>query len=384
MLKVARRGKVPPFIVMDVMQSAINAEAQGKNILHLEVGQPSTKAPKKVIEAAKLALETDNLGYTLAYGIVKLREKIVEHYKNWYGISIPIERIAITKGSSAAFILSFLAAFDHGDRVAMVSPGYPAYRNILESLGIEPVIILAGPEHRFQPTVDLLKSLEGSIDGVILASPSNPTGTMIGKQKMIELTDYCKSNDIRLISDEIYHGITYDDKAVSALEVEPNSLVINSFSKYFSMTGWRLGWMIVPPDLIRSVECLAQNMFISPPTLSQIAATAAFDCYEEAEANVKRYEINRDVLLNELPKAGIKDLAPADGAFYIYANIAHFSNNSVEFCQRMLSDIGIACTPGVDFDPDRGCHNVRISFAGSTETVRESCRRINSWLKFRS
>jgi aspartate/methionine/tyrosine aminotransferase len=380
-LKVAERGRIPPFIVMDVMQAAADRAAEGVDVLHLEVGQPSTAAPRRVIEAAKAALDHDKLGYTLAFGLPALRERIAGHYRAWYRIDIPIERIAATKGSSAAFLLSFLAAFDPGDRVAMVSPGYPAYRNILSTLGIDPVLILSGPEHRFQPTPALLDALDRPIDGLILASPSNPTGTMVGAEEMRALTAYCRAKGIRMVSDEIYHGIGYGTPAVSALESEPDTLVINSFSKFFSMTGWRLGWMIVPPDLVRSIECLAQNMFISPPTLSQHAAIAAFDCYDEAEANVRRYARNREVLLNDLPAAGLSDLAPADGAFYIYANVSNFTNDSIDFCRRMLAETGVACTPGVDFDPDRGNATVRFSFAGSTDEVTEACRRMKVWLK---
>ena len=380
-LKVADRGKMPPFIVMDVMQAASLRESKGGDVLHLEVGQPSTKAPSKVITAAKTALENDKLGYTPALGLLKLRADIAKHYKDWYEVDIPLERIVATKGSSAAFILSFMAAFDPGDRVVMASPGYPAYRNILKSLGITPISILTELKHRFQPTVALLEELEQPIDGLIIASPSNPAGTMIGYQQMQELSNYCKKKEIRLISDEIYHGVNYGQQPVSALETHAESIIINSFSKYFSMTGWRLGWMIVPQDLARSVECLAQNMFISPPTLSQIAASAAFDSYDEAEDNVKRYAINRSILMNELPSSGLDKLAPADGAFYIYADIAHFTNDSVEFCKRMLEEIGVACTPGLDFDPDRGDSTLRLSFSGAEHDMIEACKRIKTWLK---
>ena len=296
-------------------------------------------------------------------------------------MELPIERIAVTKGSSAAFLLAFLAAFESGDRVAMVSPGYPAYRNILTALGIEPVIMLSGSEHRFQPTPGLLDDLDKPVDGLILASPSTPTGAMVCPDQMRALTNYCVAHGIRLISDEIYHGIGFGINPVSALESDPEALVINSFSKYFSMTGWRLGWMIVPPDMLRAVECLAQNLFISPPTLSQYAAISAFDCHDECAANVARYARNREVLLNDLPAAGISDLAPADGAFYIYANISHLTNDSIDFCRRMLSDIGVACTPGVDFDPDRGNATLRFSFAGSTDDVAEACRRVKGWFR---
>lgn len=380
-LKVAKRGEVPPFIVMDVMQAAADREAAGDDVLHLEVGQPSTGAPSAVIEAAKAALDADRIGYTLAFGLPALRERIARHYADWYGVTVDPARIAVTTGSSGAFLLSFLAAFEVGDRVAMVSPGYPAYRNILTAVGVEPVMLLSGPEHRFQPTPALLDTVDGPLDGLIVASPSNPTGTMLGETEMAALSAYCRDRGIRFVSDEIYHGIGFGQRGVSVLESDPDGLVINSFSKYFSMTGWRLGWMVVPPDMVRAVECLAQNLFISPPTLSQHAAIAAFDAYEELELNVRRYARNREVLLEELPKAGLDDLAPADGAFYIYADVSRFTNDSPAFCRRMLADIGVACTPGVDFDPERGHTTLRFSFAGATDDMAEAARRLGSWLR---
>ena len=380
-LKVADRGNLPPFIVMDVMKSSAEREATGADVLHLEVGQPSTFAPKKVLEAAKQAISNDNLGYTVAFGLPELRVRIAHHYKLWYGVDIPIERVAVTNGSSAAFILSFMASFNPGDRVAMVAPGYPAYRNILSALAIETIELQSNLEHRFQPTVSLLREIKGDIDGLIIASPSNPTGTMVDKPLMKELADYCETEGIRLISDEIYHGITYGVPSVSSLEVHSQSLVINSFSKYFSMTGWRLGWMIVPDDLIRPIECLAQNFFISAPTHSQLAAIAAFDSYEDVEKNVERYARNRSILMNELPTAGIFNIAPPDGAFYIYADISNLTDSSEKFCKDMLRDIGVACTPGLDFDPLRGDFTVRLSFAGSDSDIREACKRLKNWLR---
>lgn len=378
-MKASLRGQVSPFIVMDVMTAAAEREAAGGDVLHLEVGQPATPAPRGVLEAAKAALDADRIGYTLALGILPLREKIAAHYRDWYGVSVPVERIAITTGSSAGFQLAFLAAFEAGDRVALAAPGYPAYRNILEALGIEVVDLPTDAADRFQPTVARLEAA-GPLDGLIVASPSNPTGTMLDADAMAALTGWCTANEVRMISDEIYHGISYGMRSVSALESDPDALIINSFSKYFSMTGWRIGWMIVPPDLVRSVECLAQNFFISAPTLSQIGAAAAFDCTEELEGNLARYAANRDVLLNDLPSAGFTDLAPADGAFYVYADVARFTNDSVAFCRRMLAEIGVACTPGVDFDPGRGHHTLRFSFAGSTDDMAEACKRLKGWV----
>lgn len=379
-LRPSGRGQVAPFIVMDVMTAAAAREAAGGDVLHLEVGQPATPAPRGVLEAARRALDSDRIGYTLALGIPALRERIARHYRDCYGVAVPAERVAVTTGSSAGFQLAFLAAFDAGARVALASPGYPAYRNILQALNVEVVDLPTERADRYQPTVERLENA-GRLDGVIVASPSNPTGTMLDGPAMQRLAGWCRGRGVRLISDEIYHGIGYGMRPVTALEADPDAVIINSFSKYFSMTGWRIGWMVVPPDLLRSVECLAQNFFISPPTLSQIAAVAAFECEDELQANLARYAANREVLLNELPKAGLDDLAPADGAFYVYADVAAHTNDSVEFCRRLLADTGVACTPGVDFDPSRGHATIRFSFAGATETMVEACRRIGAWLR---
>lgn len=381
-LKVSKRGLVPPFIVMDVMRAANERETQGEDVLHMEVGQPGTGAPQGVVDAVRAAVGADKLGYTDAFGIPPLRNAIATHYKQQYGLDVDPSRIVVTTGSSAGFVLSFLAAFDPGDRVALASPGYPAYRNILKALGIDVVEILTGPETNFQPTPDLLDeevARSGPIHGLIIASPSNPTGTMVPPDKLSALIDFCSINDIRFISDEIYHGITYGTEAQTAAALSEDAVVLNSFSKYFSMTGWRLGWMIIPEDLLRSIECLAQNLFISSPTLSQIAGLAAFDCREELDQNVRRYTQNRSHLLQELPKAGFNKLASADGAFYIYADVGELTNDSVEFCARMLAETGIATTPGTDFDPSRGHRYLRFSFAGDTDVMRDASDRLIAW-----
>jgi aspartate/methionine/tyrosine aminotransferase len=378
-LKVARRGAVPPFIAMEVLRDANERAARGENVLHLEVGQPSTSAPRAVIEAAKRALDSDQLGYTEALGIPPLRQRIARHYRDMYGVSIDPARVIATTGSSGAFLLSFLAAFDPGDRVALAAPGYPAYRNILIALGIAPVNLLTGAETRFQPTPALLDEVDGGIDGLIVASPSNPAGTMIDADSFRRLYEYCRRRQIRLVSDEIYHGITYGMRPTTALSLGDDAIVINSFSKYFSMTGWRIGWMVAPTDLLRPIECLAQNLFISPPTLPQIAASAAFDCGDELEANVRRYAENRALLLEQLPRAGFDRLAPADGAFYIYADVSRLTNDSGEFCRRMLADTGVAATPGLDFDVERGHQFIRFSFAGSTADIAAAAARLLAW-----
>jgi aspartate/methionine/tyrosine aminotransferase len=377
-LKVARRGAIPPFIVMDVMRAANERAAAGGGVLHLEVGQPSTPAPAAVRAAAKAALDTDRLGYTDAFGLPALRHRIAERYRSYYGVAVDPVRVVATTGSSGAFVLAFLAAFDPGDRVALASPGYPCYRNILTAVDIEPVPLAVGPETRFQPTPELLAKA-GRLDGLIIASPSNPTGSMIDRLHLEALIGYCVANGIRLISDEIYHGITYGARAETALAFSDRVIVVNSFSKYFSMTGWRLGWMVLPEELLRAVECLAQNLYIAPPTISQHAGLAVFDCFEELDANVARYARNREVLLGGLPKAGFERLAPADGAFYLYADVAHLTNDSEEFCRRMLAETGVAATPGVDFDPERGSRSVRFSFAGATAEMEEAIRRLAAW-----
>jgi len=375
-LKAAKRGAISPFIVMDVMRAANAREHAGENVLHMEVGQPSTAAPQKVLEAARHALDQELLGYTDAFGVPPLKQRISDHYKDMYGVAIDPGRIAVTTGSSGGFILAFLSAFDAGDRVALVSPGYPAYRNILTALDIEVVNIETGPDTDFQPTPELLERIDGPLDGLIIASPSNPTGTMIDKTGLQALAAYCRDHEIRLVSDEIYHGITYEESAHTMAEFDDECFVVNSFSKYFSMTGWRLGWMVFPQSLARSMECLAQNLFISAPTLSQIAAVAAFDCKPELDANVARYKANRDLLLDELPQAGFDRLSHAQGAFYVYADVAHLTDDSQTFCQKILAKTGVAVTPGVDFDPVRGHQYLRFSFAGATADMAEAVKRL--------
>ena len=379
-LKQSLRGAISPFIVMDVMRAANARENDGKAVFHLEVGQPGTPAPRKVREAAAKALEADLIGYTNAMGIDPLREAIAGHYKSKFDVSVDPTRVCVASGSSSIFVLAFLAAFDAGDRVAMAAPGYPAYHNILSALGIETVNLPAGPETHYQPTVSMLRDLEDPIDGLIVASPSNPAGSMIDVETYRELATYCRENGIRLISDEIYQGISFGDvKDCTALEFGDDAIIINSFSKYFSMTGWRLGWAVIPPDLMRAVECLQQNLFISAPALSQIAAVAAFDCEDELQANIAAYARNREILLDGLPKAGFTKFAPADGAFYLYADVRELTNDSEAFCKRMLDETGVATTPGTDFDRMRGKGYVRFSFAHSEATMIGAVKALQSW-----
>ena len=377
-LKLSRRGQIPAFIAMDVLREANRRAAEGDDIIHLELGQPSTPAPKPVLEAARRALGRETLGYTDAFGLPALREAIAAHYRDAYGLALDPARVVVTTGSSAGFILAFLAAFDPGDRIALASPAYPAYRNILLALDLVPVELPVGPETHFQPTPELLRAEGSRLEGLILASPANPTGAMLAPEDLAKLAQHCEAQGIRLVSDEIYHGIVYGRQAATAA-ASRSAVIVNSFSKYHSMTGWRIGWMVVPLDMLRAVECLTQNLYISPPSLSQHAALAAFSCRAELDANVARYAENRALLIDELPKAGFKDFAPADGAFYLYLDIAHLTNDSEEFCRRMLKEIGVAATPGTDFDQSRGRGTMRICFAGATDEIAEAAQRLKSW-----
>ena len=380
MLKISNRSSIPPFIVMDVMRAANERAASGGDVLHLEVGQPSSPAPKKVIETAQFVLADDKLGYTDALGISLLREKISGHYRDTYGVNVDPKRVVITSGASGGLLLSFLSSFDVGDCVGMATPGYPAYKNMLKSLGVKVLEVPVDSKSHFQLKCEVLDKLSENLDGLIISSPSNPTGSMISSSGMRELVDWCDRRGTRLISDEIYHGIVYGEQASTALSYSTDVIIINSFSKYFSMTGWRLGWMVIPESMIRSIECLAQNLYISPPSLSQMAAVAVFDCMDELNENVARYRINRDILLEKLPDVGLERFAPVDGAFYIYANVSHLTNDSSEFCKRMLSEIGVAMTPGIDFDGINGKSYVRLCFAGATQDINQAAARLQKWL----
>lgn len=374
----AARADVSPFYVMEVMRAAELRMAAGHEVLHLEVGQPSTPAPKGVIDAAHRALDEDVLGYTTAAGIEPLRRRVSAHYADWYGVTVDPDDVMFTVGASGAFVAAFMAAFDVGDRVVCPTPGYPCYRNALEILGCEVVDLPTTIETRFQPTVEQLEAL-GPVDGLVLSSPSNPTGTMLDADRMAEICAWCRAHDVWFVSDEIYHGITYGESAPTALAFDPDAIVVNSFSKYFSMTGWRLGWMITPDALRTALTRIGQNATIAAPTLSQLAAVAAFDCHPECEDNVARYARNREILLEGLPEAGLDRLAPADGAFYVWAQTDHLADDSQALCARWLDELGIAATPGIDFDPRDGHRFVRFSFAGSETDVAEAVARLRDW-----
>lgn len=379
MLKLATRGDVPPFMVMDVMSAAAAREAAGEHIIHMEVGQPSTPAPLRVREAAKRALDEQLLGYTLALGLPALQEAISGYYQDTADIAIDPKRIAVTAGSLGAFQLAFLAAFEAGERVALPRPAYPSYRNMLGALGLETVYVETTMEEGFQPTPEALERVDGPIDGLIIASPSNPVGSMLSPEALEALVEYCVDRGIRLISDEIYHGLSYGLPCVPAVRYSDEVLSINSFSKYFSMTGWRLGWMVMPETMVRQVERLAQNFFICPSALSQYAAVAAFDCRDELDQHVAMYAANRELLLAELPGVGFHKLAPADGAFYLYADVAHLTDDSLAFAARMLAETGVAVTSGIDFDPIDGHRSLRFSYARKTADMEEAIRRLRAW-----
>jgi aspartate/methionine/tyrosine aminotransferase len=383
LLKASGRSEVPPFMVMDVMAAAARIEAAGGHVIHMEVGQPAAPAPRTAIAAAHAALDQARIDYTSALGIPSLRARIARHYRDTYRCDVDPERIVVTTGSSGGFILAFLAMFEPGDRVAVTVPGYPPYRHILTALGCEPVLIETTSETRHALTGEALLAAHRKtpLKGVLVASPANPTGTMMSREALTSLMHAADSAGIRFISDEIYHGLDYAFPAVTAASLSGDALVINSFSKYFCMTGWRVGWMVVPEVLVRPVERLQQNLSISVPTLSQIAAEAAFDGREEMEAIKHGYEENRRILIEGLPRAGLTKFLPVDGAFYLYADVSDFTVDSFEFAKAMLEKAGVAATPGVDFDPVHGRAFIRFSYARSQEEMREAVTRIAAWLK---
>ncbi|KAA5599005.1 aminotransferase class I/II-fold pyridoxal phosphate-dependent enzyme [Blastochloris sulfoviridis] len=370
---------------MDIMAEAARIEAAGGRVVHLEVGQPAAPAPATARAAAARCLEEGRIGYTTALGIPSLRGRIARYYAETFGLDVSPERIVVTTGSSGAFVLAFLALFQPGDRVAIANPGYPPYRQILKALGCEPVLIETGPETRWAITPETLlaEHRKAPLAGVLVASPANPTGTMMTGAALAALIAAAEDAGIRFVSDEIYHGLDYafPAAAATAAAVSERATVINSFSKYFCMTGWRVGWMVVPEPLVRPIERLQQNLAISVPTLSQVAAEAAFDGRAEMEAVKRGYIENRRILTGSLPKIGFDRILPVDGAFYLYADVSRFTNDSLAFARRMLAEAGVAATPGVDFDPHDGRHFIRFSYAGSAADMAEAVERIGGWLK---
>jgi aspartate/methionine/tyrosine aminotransferase len=382
LLMASGRSNVPPFMVMDVMAAAARIEAAGGHVIHMEVGQPAAPAPKSAILAAHNALDGARIDYTSALGIPSLRQRISRHYHETYGFAFDSERIIVTTGSSGAFILGFLAMFEPGDRVAVTVPGYPPYRHILTALGCEPVLIETSSDNRHALTGEALLAAhrKAPLKGVLVGSPANPTGTMMSREALTGLIAASDSAGIRFISDEIYHGLDYAFPAVSAIELSSDALVINSFSKYFCMTGWRVGWMVVPESLVRPIERLQQNLAISVPTLSQIAAEAAFEGRAEMEGVKRGYEENRRILIEGLPRAGLTKFLPADGAFYLYADVSDFTSDSFKFAGAMLEKAHVATTPGIDFDPVHGHRFIRFSYARSAGEMQEAVERIARWL----
>ncbi|SDI03444.1 pyridoxal phosphate-dependent aminotransferase [Lutimaribacter saemankumensis] len=378
-MRNSTRGEVDPFIVMDVMEAARAAEDAGRHIIHMEVGQPGTPAPAAARDALARAMQSEPLGYTVALGLPALRQRIARLYGEWYGVDLDPARVVVTPGSSGGFILAFTTLFDAGDRVGIGAPGYPSYRQILRALDLTPVMIETSAENRLQPVAADLEGLD--LQGLMVASPANPSGTMLDRSALAALMEGAQAQGAAFISDEIYHGIEYEAKAVTALEISDEAYVINSFSKYFSMTGWRVGWMVVPPDHVRRVERLAQNLFICPPHASQVAALAAMDATDELEANMAVYRRNRQLMLDGLPRAGFDRIAPPDGAFYVYADVSHLTDDSRAFCTEILEKAGVAVTPGLDFDPARGHGTLRFSYARSTADIEEGLARLERFMK---
>lgn len=373
------RGQVDPFIVMEVMEAAARAEAAGRRIIHMEIGQPGTPAPAGARRAVERALAQQPLGYTAALGLPRLRQGIAALYRRWYGLDLDPARVVVTPGSSGAFILAFAALFEAGERVAIGYPGYPSYRQILRAMSLRPIGIETQAGERFQPRPEDVPEAEG----LILASPGNPSGTVLRLPELAALTAAAASRGMAVVSDEIYHGLSYTERCHTALEVTDEVFVVNSFSKYFSMTGWRVGWMIVPETHLRGVERLAQNMFICPPHASQVAALAALDCIDEAETNLAVYAENRRLMLEGLPRAGFSRIAPPEGAFYIYADVSDLTADSRAFAAEILDRAGVAVTPGLDFDPVRGATTLRFSYAGATADIVEGLARLQSFMDAR-
>lgn len=381
-LRPSRRSAVAPFMAMDALRDAKALERAGRHIIHMELGEPGAPAPLLVREAAAEALRDGRLGYGEALGDAALRARIAAHYGARYGVSVSPERVIVTTGSSGGFVLALIAAFDAGARIAVTAPGYPAYANILSSLGLEAVPLEIGPQSRFAPTAEMLATAhrERKLDGALFMSPANPTGAVIDAGELKKICAFCDEARIVFISDEIYHGLEYEAPAETALRFTPNAIVVNSFSKYYAMTGWRLGWLVAPEELMRPLERLQQSASICAPTISQRAALAAFDATAELEGNRATYARNRALLIERLPAMGLTRFAPPDGAFYIYADVSDFTRDSMDFCKRLLVDAGVAATPGLDFDRKRGGTTIRLSYAGAEAEVAEGVARLASWM----
>jgi aspartate/methionine/tyrosine aminotransferase len=376
----SKRSRIDPFLALDVLDRANVLGRAGHTVFHLEAGQPGTRAPQRSLQAAAKALTEESLGYTESLGRPALRERISRHYREAHGVDVAPERVVITTGSSAGFILAFISLFEAGQSLALAVPGYPAYRNIAHALDLRPHFIACREAEQFRLTAHAIAQAS-DIDGVLIASPANPSGTVIGADELAAIVDVCATRKLNLISDEIYHGIAYGGPVQTALAYSRDVIVINSFSKYFSMTGWRIGWMVVPDDLVRTIERLTQSFYISPPTISQVAALAALDATDELDAHVRTYAVNRSRLLAALKEAGFGAVAPADGAFYLYANVEPFGLDSTTMTKRLLDEAGVAATSGHDFDPFEGDRWVRFSYAGSQGEIEAAVGALVAWCR---
>lgn len=380
-IKTSKRSDIESFRALENLRRVNELKAKGESIIQLSPGQPCFGAPDAALEYAREMIAKDpRQGYTDAIGMVALREKIAAYYPAYYDCTADPDNIVITVGSSGGFIFAFLAAFDAGDTIALTTPTYPAYRNILKSLNLNVIEIPTTAENNYQPTATLLANCGKKFDGLIINSPSNPTGAMIDGDELKKICAWCDANNVRLISDEAYHGITYETKAETALKYSKNVIILNTFSKYFAMTGWRLGWMVLPPELAAPVKKLAENLFVSPPTISQYMAIKMFDHLDVCDGYVKQYRQNRDILRKGLSEAGFTKLSQASGAFYFYADVHHLTNDSEEFCRRMLSDAKVSMVAGTDFDSGRGNGTIRIAYAGTTDDMNEAVARLKKWL----
>lgn len=373
-------ARIDPFHAITISGVAHQLKAQGRSVIHMEFGQPSTGAPAAAVARAHEVLDSDPMGY---WESPALKSRIAQHYQELYGVEITPERLTLTCGASPALVLALSSSFSPGDRVALARPGYVAYRNTLKALHMEPVELACGAQERFQISAAQIAAMDPPPAGVIIASPANPTGTIIPAEELAAIAKVCRERGIKIVSDEIYHGLSYVEPARSMLEFEPNALVINSFSKYFSMAGWRLGWLLSPPDHIESARAFMGALFLTPPSLAQHAALAAMDCREELQGHVAVYRRNRELLLAALPALGLSEIAPPDGAFYIYADVGHLTGDSLEFCQQLLRDTGVATAPGIDFDPVDGRHFIRMSFAVSTPETQDAIARMIPWFAAR-
>jgi aspartate/methionine/tyrosine aminotransferase len=380
-IKISQAREIPAFLAMQVMKRANEMQADGVDLVHLEIGQPSTPPPAAVLKALEASLpQTSSHGYSVGMGLPSLRQRISVHYQDWYKMPVDWQRIAITPGSSLGFAIAFLSAFDKGDRIAIATPGYPAYLNLMLALGITPQLLPARAAQNWMPDLDALVESGDIPDGLLLASPANPTGVVMRDDELEAVCRWCDTHGVRLIMDEIYHGLSFGARTQTALAYSNSAIIINSFSKYFCMTGWRLGWMVLPEDLVPTAEILAQNMYISAATINQLGAIAAFDCYDELDQHIPRYEENRDLLYRGLPAEFLGNHAPSNGAFYLYADVSAFTNDSTAFADRILAETGVAITPGVDFDGVEGRTHLRLSYAGATKDIKRAVKRLNDWL----